>query len=234
MITKLVGSFNHIQHFDLRNHKGRSFVTTDLHGHFHLLHEKLREVAFDSTKDLLFLAGDNTDRHPDSRYILNYLNEPWVFSIRGNHCEMLIDAYENPNSRQAYEMLYCNGGDWYYDLAPCEQKEIYDVFKSLPLALEIQTSRETVGIIHADTPYNDWDRFKNCTKAEMEWNVQAIAQWSRSRYDRKETSVVKGIDRVICGHSPTISGKIEVLGNTWFADLGSFFRNKISFIELEY
>lgn len=234
MITKLIGSCNHIQHFDLRNHKGRAFVSTDLHGHFHLLHEKLREVAFDSSQDLLFLAGDNTDRHKDSKHVLDYLCEPWVFSIRGNHCEMLINAYENPSSRQAYEMLYCNGGEWYYDITPSEQKAIYNVFKSLPLAFEIQTNKETVGIVHADTPYGDWNKFKNCTKAEMEWNVQAIAQWSRSRYDRKDTSVVKGIGRVICGHSPTISGKIEVLGNTWFADLGSFFRNKISFIELEY
>ena len=231
--TKLIGSCNHIQHFDLRKHKGRAFVSTDLHGHFYLLHDKLKEVAFDSTKDLLFLAGDNTDRHADSKYVLDYLCEPWVFSIRGNHCEMLINAYENPDSRNAFEMLYCNGGQWYYDITPAQQKTIYEVFKSLPLAFEIQTRKETVGIVHAEVPFNDWDKFKTCTKAEMEWNAQAIAQWARTRYDKKDTSFVKGVDRAIVGHCPTESGEIEVLGNVHYIDLGSFFRDRISFVELE-
>jgi len=231
--TKLIGSCNHIQHFDLREHKGRSFVSTDLHGHYHLLHDKLKEVAFDSSKDLLFLAGDHTDRHADSKYVLDYLCEPWVFAIRGNHCEMLINAYENPNSRNAFEMLYCNGGQWYYDITPSEQKAIYEVFKSLPLAFEIQTNHGTIGIVHAQVPFDDWNQFKSCTKAEMEWNVQAISQWARTKYDKKDTSVVKGIDVAISGHTPTDSGELEQLGNQLFCDLGSFFREKISFVEID-
>ncbi len=232
MLSRLVGSCNHIQHFDLRGFKGRVFFSTDIHGHFHLLHENLREVAFDSTKDILFLGGDNTDRHMDSKYILDYLCEPWVYSIRGNHCEMLIDAYENPQCKQAYQMLYCNGGEWFYDISKAQQKAIYEVFKTLPLAFEIQTDQELVGIVHAEVPGGDWNYFKEITKAELDWNGRAIAQWARTKYDRQDSTPVKNIDLVLAGHTPTKSGKVETLGNVRYCDLGSFFRNKLAFIQI--
>lgn len=214
-----------------RNLKGRDFFTTDLHGHFDLMHEKLKEVGFDSTKDRLFCGGDWCDRGPDSKYVLDYLCESWIHSVRANHEQMVISAYESPNNRQCYEMLYCNGGEWYYDLTSSEQKAIYEAFKALPLAIEIDGK---VGIVHAEVPYNNWDKFKTATKAELDWNVGAVAQWARTRYDKQNISQVVGIGRVYVGHTPTKSGEIEQLGNVFYCDLGSFFRDKISFIELEY
>lgn len=49
---------NHIKVLDFTKPKGRVLFTTDLHGHYDLLHDKLREVAFDSTKDVLICGGD--------------------------------------------------------------------------------------------------------------------------------------------------------------------------------
>ena len=43
---------------------------------------------------------------------------------------------------------------------------------------------------------------------------------------------VEGVDFILCGHTPTKSGEIEILGNQVFADLGSFFRGKLSIIEI--
>ena len=59
-----------------------------------------------------------------------------------------------------------------------------------------------------------------------------VAQWARTNYDKKADIQVKGVDRLIVGHSPTGSGEVEVHGNTVYADLGSFFRDKVSFIQL--
>lgn len=221
---------NHIKCFN-RNTKGRDFFTTDVHGCYSLLDEKLNEVNFHNFKDRLFCGGDWCDRGPDSKYVLDYLNEPWVYSVRANHEEMLIDAYENPDSRQAFEMLYFNGGQWFYELDKSKQKAIYETFKSLPLGIEIAGK---IGIVHAEVPYRDWNLFKTATKAEIEWNGKAIAQWARTKYDRQDISSVNGISLVLCGHTPTQSGEVELLGNVKYCDLGSFFRNKISFIELEY
>ena len=55
---KVIGSMGQIHQYDLREFKGRVFFTTDLHGSYDLLHEKLKEVGFDTSKDLLFVGGD--------------------------------------------------------------------------------------------------------------------------------------------------------------------------------
>ncbi|MNE50704.1 Serine/threonine-protein phosphatase 2 [compost metagenome] len=223
----------HIKSFG-KNLKGRDFFTSDLHGSFDLLHEQMRLNAFDTSKDRLFVGGDWCDRNSDSTNILDYIYEPYIHSVRGNHEEMLIQAYEDNLLGHAARMLYNNGGEWYWDCSPEKQKAIYEAFKSLPLAIEIESSEGLIGIVHAEVPYNDWEKFRGTTKAELEWSVQAIAQWARTKYDKQDNSDVKGVRVVLCGHSPTNSGEVEWLGNQVFADLGSFFRGKISFFELEY
>lgn len=221
-----------VMFLDFTKPKGRVFFTTDLHGCYELLHDKLREVAFDSTKDVLISGGDWCDRGLDSYYVLDYLNEPWIYSVRANHEQMFIEAYEGKFKNQAAQMLAINGGEW---VASCEEKHlkaIYQTFKSLPLAIEIKTPTETIGVVHAQVPYNSWNEFKKASKTELIWNAETIAQWARHNYDYRLEIEVSGIDRVLVGHTPTNSGDIEILGNVWYCDLGSFFRNKISFIQL--
>ena len=221
-----------IKQLDMRQHKGRIFFTTDLHGHYDLLHEQLKLVSFDSAKDILIIGGDLCDRGPDSQHVLDYLNEPWVYCIRGNHEQLLIDAYEEDFAGPSTNCLLGNGGIWIASVSDDLMKAIYESFKSLPLAIELLTPTETIGIVHAQCPYNSWDEFKKMTKAEMDYNGGAIAQWARTNYDKQADIQIKGVDRLIVGHSPTMSGEVEVYGNTTYADLGSFFRGKISFIQL--
>ena len=190
-------------------------------------------ISVSSEKDILILGADMCDRGPDSKYVLDYLSEPWLYCIRGNHETMLIDAYENPDCRQAYQMLFCNGGEWFYDIGEQHQKAIYQAFKELPLSIELLLPNNVkVGIIHADCPSNNWDKFKDMSTQEFEWNGKATAQWSRRNYDRGVPVNVEGVDFILCGHTPTKSGEIEILGNQVFADLGSFFRGKLGMIEI--
>lgn len=231
---KVIGSMGQIHQYDLREFKGRVFFTTDLHGSYHLLHEKLKDVGFDSSKDLLFVGGDWCDRGPDSKYVLDYLDEPWIISIQANHEEVYIGAYEEGfNERRAYSgCLFANGGDWARDLTSTHAKAIYDAFKELPLAIEILLPTETVGIIHAEVPYCDWDLFKNMQETEYRWDGRNTAQWGRDKYRYSNEKPVAGIDRVFVGHTPTNKGSVEVLGNVWYCDLGSHFRGKIGFVEI--
>lgn len=235
--TKRIGSADEILQVDLTKFKGRCFYSTDLHGYYDLLHEKLKEVAFDSSKDILILGADMCDRGPDSKYVLDYLNEPWVYCIRGNHEQLLIQSFEDGFVGPAARCLYENGGDWVFELVETEKlqtvQSIYESFKSLPLAIELETkSGKRVGIVHAEVPYGDWDRFKGMTKAELDYSGQAVAQWARTKYDTQNQDFVKNIDVVLQGHTPTKSGNLELLGNQAYCDLGSFFRNKICFIEI--
>jgi len=234
--TRLIGGSGHILQVDLREFSGRAFFSTDLHGCYDLLHEKLNEVAFNSSTDLLFLGADMCDRGPDSQHVLDYLNEPWVYCIRANHEQLLIQTVEEGFSGPAARCLYENGGEWFFNMLDQGQmstiKAIYESFKSLPLAIELLTPTEKIGIVHAQVPSGCWDEFKKMTKPELEWNGEATAQWARTNYDKKLSIQVGGVDRVMVGHTPTDSGEIEVLGNVWHCDLGSFFRDKISFVQL--
>lgn len=231
---KVIGSMGQIHQYDLREFKGRVFFTTDLHGAYDLLHEKLREVAFDTKKDLLFVGGDWCDRGPDSYYVLDYLDEPWIVSIQANHEDIFIGAYEEGfDSRLNYsDCLFSNGGDWVRSITNLHAKAIYDAFKSLPLAIEILLPNETVGIIHAEVPYQDWERFKVMRETEYRWDGRNTAQWGRDKYRYQNQNHIANIDRVLVGHTPTNSGEIEVLGNVWYCDLGSHFRDKISMLEV--
>lgn len=217
-----------------KNTKGRDFFTTDVHGHFDLLIEAMREHSFSPANgDRLFSSGDWCDRGPQSEQVLDWLYEPWVYSTRANHEEMVIAAMENWDDRQLYMMLFCNGGQWFYDISSEKRVEIYQMFKGLPLAIELESrSGRKVGIIHAEVPYGDWKNFEGITQAELKWNGEAVAQWARTKYDKQDKTPVKNIDEVLVGHTPTNSGEIEVLGNVKYCDLGSFFRGKLCFMEI--
>lgn len=229
-----------IKHFD-QNTKGRDMFTTDLHGHYDLLHEQLSLHAFDSTVDRLFVGGDMCDRHPDSTYILDYIYEPWLHCVQGNHEAMVIDYWEafvecgkkdHPSLRQPFQMLYCNGGEWFFDCSLQKQEAIYEAFKSLPLAIEIETANGLVGIVHSQAPYNNWNEFKKMLPVELDFNAKATLQWARTNYDKRYSEDIKGLHKLYTGHTPTDSGEVETYGNTVYADLGSFFRNKVSFIQI--
>lgn len=227
---------NNVLELDYTNHKGRILCTTDIHGHFDLLHEKMKESAFDTSKDLIVCAGDLCDRGPYSGWVLDYLNEPWFLSVRGNHEQMVVDyceslvrgeaEYKNLDAR----MLYENGGEWYFDQPPEVQKVVYESFSSLPLGIELKLSDAVVGVVHAQVPWSDWGRFK-----EMPWeDSEAVALWARSKYDYPERfdDNVQGVDWVVSGHTPVKGTEPEWIGNQMYLDLGSFFTGKLGFVQI--
>ncbi len=234
-MRKLIGSCNHVAQYDLRNHEGRIFFVSDLHGHYSLLHEALRDVAFDSSKDLLFSGGDWTDRHIDSQYVLDYINEPWIHSVQGNHEAMYIEGFEahwHPNNRSVMT-LKAHGGEWIWRCDDLTKILIHEAFCSMPLGIELLLPNDTlVGIVHAEVPYNDWNQFLCAKPEEVMWNDKATAQWARSWYKKRYQGNVKGVDFVLVGHTPTESGNIEKLGNMIFTDSGAPWNKRINFIEL--
>jgi len=236
-MRKIIGSCGHIAQYDLRDFKGRVFAVSDLHGHYDLLQITHSEVAFNGQTDLLFVGGDWTDRGPDSRYVLDYVNEPWIHSIQGNHERMYIDGFEahwHPNNRSVLT-LKAHGGDWIWNagLTDLDKILIHEAFSNMPLGIELLLPNgHKVGMIHAEVPYNDWNKWLNITKAELEWDGMATAQWARTWYSKKYQGEVTGVDLVLVGHTPTDSNDVEQYGNMVFIDGGSFFSGKINLVEL--
>ena len=61
------------------------YVVGDIHGAYYLLREKLKELKFDYSKDLLIAVGDLVDRGLENEKCVGLLNEHWFTSIKGNH-----------------------------------------------------------------------------------------------------------------------------------------------------
>lgn len=91
---------------------GRRFAISDVHGcattFAYLLHEKLKIAP----GDRLYLLGDLVNRGPDSKGVFKEVrqlqkNGVEVILFRGNHDEVLLQAYESGKTR----LLLSYGGD---------------------------------------------------------------------------------------------------------------------------
>lgn len=194
--------------FDV-NTVGADYVVGDIHGCFTKLQQALNEIGFNPETDRLFSVGDLVDRGPESEEALNWLAKPWFHAIAGNHEQMAIDANSGLYDKSTYQF---NGGQWFIDMEPSHQREFAEAFKKLPLAMTIKTNNETIGIVHGDAP-NDWNLIE---EIHEHWLL-----WGRQRITRKNTELVKNIDKVFVGHTP-VKEKL-IYGNVHFIDTGAVF-----------
>jgi serine/threonine protein phosphatase 1 len=78
----------------------RQFAIADIHGHLKTLKALLAGINF-TVFDELFLLGDFIDRGPDSKGVIDYIEELKkegyaVHCLRGNHEQMCLDAATQP------------------------------------------------------------------------------------------------------------------------------------------
>ena len=140
------------------NPLGRDFICSDIHGHFYLLEEKLEIFNFDKKVDRLFCLGDLIDRGEDSILAFDYLEEPWFYTILGNHEIMLIDAYESSGD-SAKQQWYAWGGEWARDLPDEDLEQFYHALIKQPIGIELAIkNNKKVGLIHANLSTTaNWD-----------------------------------------------------------------------------
>jgi serine/threonine protein phosphatase 1 len=202
-----------------RNTRGRDFAVGDIHGHFTRLLRKLDEIGFNFDTDRLFSVGDLVDRGPESEWVGQFLQQPWLHAVRGNHDDFAIRW---PNGTVPTDYYIQNGGAWNVANPIEESRRISDLLNELPLAIELETPSGTVGIVHADCPTADWDSFvdalehpENYKKKHLD-RVYDMAMWSRERWENNDDRIVPGITRLIVGHTPMDS--VLKLGNVFYID----------------
>lgn len=214
-----------IKKFSINQH-GRDFIVGDIHGCFDTLDSELNRLNFNSQTDRLFAVGDLIDRGPGSDKVLSWLNQTWFHSCLGNHEEMILtlpaESVEGQNWYNSY------GGDWWLTLDPAAKDAIRTAFANLPLAIELETTNGIVGLVHADIPKGmDWSSFVRLL-GMGDMDTRKTALWGRSRLKRLISSPVKGIDRIVCGHTVTPSRKIVTKANVWFIETGAFLQDDAS------
>lgn len=205
------------------NTKRTDYCVGDVHGCFDRLLDFLKAIDFNEKVDRLFSVGDLCDRGPNSDQVMAWLEQPWFHPVRGNHEQMVIDA-NDPYNSEAEGMLFMNGGQWFFQLEHTKQKEIAFAFESLPFMIEVETpSRTTFGIVHADVPWNDWDKTKERLYQE-DVQVKNYLTWSRDRVNGYTLGDVVGVDYLVVGHTPLPEYQQE--NNVLRLDTGAVFRGK--------
>lgn len=206
-----------------RNSRGRDFVVSDIHGCFDQLRHALDDVVFVPETDRLFSVGDLIDRGPQSTEALEWLAWPWFHACIGNHEDMALKSLHDDDIRLGWVLL--NGGAWWMTLDTAARRQYISAFRQLPVAMEIETAHGRVGVAHADIPEPlTWQAFLDALESG-DTRVREFALWSRHRADGHVRTPVKGIDRVVCGHTITPDRKIHIYANVWFIDTGAFLAN---------
>lgn len=207
-----------------QNVVGRDFAVGDIHGSYDLVLEAMREVRFDPRADRLLCCGDLIDRGKGSERVVKFLSQPYVHSIIGNHEAMLLSLYEKeePPLLVLQWAARQNGLEWWLDLSAPARQGVLEAIKQLPVAMEVETERGTVGFVHADVPSGmSWPEFVEQIERGDE-AVEEIALWGRSRIHAGDDSGVTGVGRVFVGHTPQWGG-MRRYGNVYAIDTGAVF-----------
>lgn len=223
-----------------RNTKGRDFVIGDVHGMFNLVEQLMDMVGFNPSVDRMFVVGDLVDRGPRSGEATDWLKQEWFHSIRGNHEQMAIDVYDKmydlsgwQDSQETILLHTLNGGDWFHRLDGDRQAKVVAAFKELPIAVEIDTDKGKVGLVHAEVPDDDWNSFVTTllnSPTNME-HIEHYALWGRDIIRDRVGTYFKGVDNidlVIVGHSvvDTPLPKHNVL----YLDTGAYQGKRLSMV----
>lgn len=231
---------NLFKHFE-KNAEGKDFVVGDLHGCFDLLEEELSKLNFNKETDRLFSVGDLVDRGDQSELSIDYIAYPWFHTVAGNHEIMACEYYEHDiKSRIWNQQNYrYNGGKWFIDLPEDRKKQFADIFRSLPIMIEIETEKSgLVGLLHASCPVNDWYELINMfssipENAEDEHSLNILIGnciWDRKRIYDPDTTIIENIDKIFHGHTPV--KEVVILGNRWYIDTGAVFNGNLTILEI--
>lgn len=210
------------------NTEGRDWVIGDVHGAYDLVALALRAVQFRPDVDRLICVGDLVDRGEGSARVEQFLQQPYVYAVRGNHDHMVAGI--DPDMVVAIATLNYNGTRWLKNVPSDQVARIQKVLGALPYAIEIASAEglEPTGIVHAQVPQN-WS-WPDLVEVLSDWpeedGVFEDVMCSRYKFDSADATPVQGARRIFAGHSISWDGP-KILGNTVFADTGAVFHGRI-------
>lgn len=206
------------------NLEGRDFVVGDIHGAYDLVIEAMHRVKFDPLRDRLFSVGDLINRGPKSHWCADFLRQPYTHAVKGNHEQMMLSLYANgaPDEDSLRQICSQNGLEWWIEMPHEKRLDILNQLQALPFAIEVQTRRGLVGLLHADIPKGmSWPAFlANLEVGDRE--TQKACLWGRLRINEDNKEVVPGVGRVFVGHTIQWNG-IKQFGNVYAIDTGAVF-----------
>lgn len=173
------------------------WVVGDLHGCYTLLMNKLDEIGFDATQDLLISVGDLVDRGSENVECMELITFPWFRAVRGNHEQMMLDGLSEHGNVNHW---MANGGGWFFYLdydKERQAKALVHKVAELPLIIELVSGDKKYVICHADYPHNEYEFGKMVNAEQVIWNRERVSNaWDGIG------SQITGADEFIFGHTP--------------------------------
>lgn len=205
-----------------QNLTGKDFVIGDIHACFTAVDHALAAVNFNIKHDRLICVGDLVNRGTENIRALGYLNQPWFYSVLGNHD--WVHAFDESNN---FTNSRINKDDLKWALSirtKTNYQQLSTMLRQLPLLIEIQTANGLVGVVHGEvgSQFNSWDEAKlslaqiNSTQ-NCQTNPLMIGR-TRHQKDNCATKIIKGVTMVISGH--TLQKEPKWIGNSLFIDTG--------------
>jgi serine/threonine protein phosphatase 1 len=190
----------------------RLLAIGDIHGHLQALHSLLDAHEF-SPEDTIVFLGDYVDKGPDVAGVLDFLselsaNENFIF-LRGNHDQMLIDAYRDPNKILLWECLA--GDDPLRSYGTGSSK---DLLQQIPEA-HIKFLEERCQDYYENSEFifvHGGTQFHLSPSEDDQDHMHWLTLSTAAAHHSGRT--------VICGHSAQESGRIVDLGHTICIDTG--------------
>ncbi|MGR5347202.1 metallophosphoesterase [Vibrio mediterranei] len=195
-------------------HFNRIFVFGDPHGQYDLLRYAYDILEYEES-DAIISCGDNHDRSSRSfETALHFCHGRGRYSVRGNHEEMLIDAFLEKQSYAATNLRF-NGGEWAlrYDVA--ELEFLAQLVKAkMPYILDLTFHGKKIAIAHADLPAK--------VPLELSEDDIELITWNHRSHRDKE-KVIAGYDLCIHGHK--ILQTPQMHQNRLYIDTGGYIDN---------
>jgi serine/threonine protein phosphatase 1 len=171
------------------------YAIADIHGCYQTFRSMVEDHLHLTHSDTLYLLGDYTDRGPATAELLNYIMNLQkqgytLVLLRGNHDQMLLDAY-NHTSENAVDLWLYNGGQ--------TTLESYGVKSSEEMPAEhIKLIESTRYFVELD---DYWLVHAGFNFQNKDWQSDNYAML----WDREEAWDGKKLNQkpVIHGHTPT-------------------------------
>jgi serine/threonine protein phosphatase 1 len=177
----------------------RRLVIPDIHGCCRTFRRLVTDVLQLTPDDDLYLLGDLIDRGPDSKGVLDFIQELRmkgfsVVSIKGNHEEI---CFKSANGSKYLEMWLNNGGDaTLRSMGVTSADQIPERYQYYLHSLPNYILLDDFVIVHAALNFDFPDPF-----VDLDFML-----WSRTcTPDIKKT----GGRRLVCGHTPVTRTELE-------------------------
>lgn len=224
------------------------FIIGDIHGEYELLNTLLKH--YNSKTDQLVFIGDLIDRGPQSVDVLHdamqLVESTDAISLLGNHEEMFLQFLNAP-STMTYSAYVNNGG--IETLISMFSETVIQQYKNKPVELakliesdymeEVEFLRNlpvyyqhnNLVCAHAGIENVEED-FRSTSDEDFVWMREQIDTSLKSNITAQGTDGLDSI-KVVHGHTPNYSGKLDVAHNVLNIDTGAVFGGKLTGVRLD-